>query len=669
MDGKPTYADLEKKIAALNAELAAQKTVAAQYRNLVDSTDDSLYLVDADARYLFMNSNHARRLNLPPAGISGLPYADLHTPEQTEAFAAKIREVFATGASLSDEHHSLRDNQYFLRTFSPVRDAADPGKVAAVSVVSKNVTSRRWAVEALRASEEKYRQLIEYSGEAIFILTGGKIRFANSQTEKMLGYPLDDLKLISFINLVISEDREMVFDRQKALLHGDVSAGINTFRIVNKEGATTWVAQNSAAITWDNSPATLNYMRDITRQKKTEARLLQAQKMESIGTLAGGIAHDFNNLLMGIQGHASLALLKLDRTDPSYDHFKTIESLVISGAGLTRQLLGFARSGKYEVRQADVNALVEKTLQTLGRTSREIRIHRRLADHLWPSDIDQGQIEQALLNLLINARQAMPGGGDLYVETKNTLSDENRFQPLGGRSDRYIRISITDTGVGMDEKTRERIFEPFFTTKAMGRGTGLGLASVYGIIKNHNGFINVYSEKGQGSTFHVYLPASTRPDKDWDRPAELPEQVSPGTETILLVDDEAMILDVAGAILKTLGYTVIAARTGADALAIYRSRQAAIDLVILDMVMPDMNGEEVFSELKLLDPQVRVLLASGYSLNAQAERILDRGCSGFIQKPFTSADISCQVRAILGSPGEHPRRESAQIPLPLFDKP
>jgi Signal transduction histidine kinase len=404
---------------------------------------------------------------------------------------------------------------------------------------------------------------------------------------------------------------------------------------------------NSVGISWENQPATLNFMRDITKQKRTETRLLQAQKMESIGTLAGGIAHDFNNLLMGIQGH-SLALLDMDPNNPTYDHIKTVESLVLSGADLTKQLLGFARGGKYEVKSVDLNSLIYKTSETIGRTKKEIIIHRNLGNDLWLTDADQGQIEQVLLNLIVNAWQAMPGGGDLYLETKNVVLDENRFKPLNVKNGHYVKISVTDTGVGMDEKTKERIFEPFFTTKEMGRGTGLGLATVYGIIKNHNGFINVYSEKGQGTTFNIYLPASPRKEtKDRNEATASNAEIAKGTETILIIDDESMILNVGKEMLKTLGYTIQIAHDGPTAIDFYKKDPESIDLVILDMVMPEMGGGEVFDELKKINPQVKVLLSSGYSLNGQASRIINRGCVGFLQKPFTLRDIAGQLRKIL----------------------
>ena len=648
MEVKPTYEELEHEIRKLSEKIIRQSEIENQYRNLVDSTSDSLYLVDEECRYLFMNTNHARRMNLPLENIIGHSYSAFHSPLQGKEFAENVKEVYATGNSIKDEHRSARDDSYFLRTFSPVRKSSENGKVFAVSVVSKNITQRRRAEEALQKSEEKHRLLIENSNEAIFIISDGKINFANSRTQQMLGYSIEDLQLISFINLVLAEDREMVYERQKRTLLEKNSASNYGFRFFNKDGITLWVEINSVFIIWENQPATLNFLRDVTKQKRTETRLLQAQKMESIGTLAGGIAHDFNNLLMGIQGHASLALLHMDPNNPNHNHIKKIETLVISGADLTKQLLGFARGGKYEVKTVDLNSLIYKTSETIGRTKKEIIIHHNMENDLWLTDVDQGQIEQVLLNLYVNAWQAMPGGGDLYLETKNIVLDENRFKPSNVKDGHYVKISVTDTGFGMDEKTKERIFEPFFTTKEMGRGTGLGLATVYGIIKNHNGFINVYSEKGQGTTFNIYLPASLRKEtKDRNKATDSNAEIARGTETILIIDDESMILDVGKEMLKTLGYTIHTAQNGHSAIDFYKKASESIDLVILDMVMPEMGGGEVFDELKIINQQVKVLLSSGYSLNGQASRIIDRGCVGFIQKPFTIRDIARQMRKIL----------------------
>lgn len=318
--------------------------------------------------------------------------------------------------------------------------------------------------------------------------------------------------------------------------------------------------------------------------------------MEAIGTLAGGIAHDINNILMGIQGNASIVLMDIDPSDPQYEKLKNIEEYVISGSNLTKQLLGFARSGKYHVRAANLNELVEKTSGMFGRTKKEIRINTRFQDGIWAVEVDQSQIEQVLLNIYVNAWQAMPAGGDLYLDVKNIIIDEGYVKTYRINPGRYVRISITDTGVGMDDTVRQRIFDPFFTTKEMGRGTGLGLASAYGIIKNHGGFINVYSEIGKGTTFNIYLPVSDK--KEINETIEPTEKIIKGSGTILFVDDEEMIISLGKEILEKLGYNVLLANGGGEALNVYKNNREKIDLVILDMIMPDLSGNVVFEKMR-----------------------------------------------------------------------
>jgi len=396
------------------------------------------------------------------------------------------------------------------------------------------------------------------------------------------------------------------------------------------------------------------YSKDISGEKQSEeerrkltAQLQQAQKMEAIGTLAGGIAHDFNNLLMAIQGNVSLILFDMEAAHPHHRILVNIESLIRSGAELTSKLLGYARRGQYESRPMAMNELVRETSETFGRMRKDITIHPELSDDLKSIIADRAQLEQVLLNLFVNAADAMPDGGKLILRTRNVTHREIPFRGYRINPGSYVLLTVTDTGVGMAPETIARIFDPFFTTKKMGRGTGLGLASAYGIVKSHNGYIDVESEAGKGSTFSVFLPATDQPTCDDTAPGGKP---AAGSGTILLVDDEQTVLDVTAKMIERLGYTVTKALSGREAIDRFRQTPGVFSLVILDMIMPEMGGGEVFDQLKRIHPRVKVLLASGYSMQGQAREIMNRGCIGFIQKPFTLQDLSVRLQAIL-NPG------------------
>jgi len=500
-----------------------------------------------------------------------------------------------------------------------------------------------------RLSDERYRLLIENANDLIFVSQDDVIKFYNQKFLRTLGYSTEELAAYSFIHFVHPDDRDMVLEKFNNQMQEEAIPNVYSFRALNKSGEVFWLEINAVLIQWEGKPALLNFIRDITEQTKLESQLLQAHKMEAIGTLAGGIAHDFNNLLMGIQGYTSLMLHDLESTHPHYEKLRGIEKQVKSGTDLTRQILGFARGGKYEVKATDINEIVRKTTDMFGRTRKEISIHRKYASDLWPTEVDRGQIEQVLLNLYVNAWQAMPAGGDLYLETLNVILDEDFVRPFSVRFGRYVKVSVTDTGVGMDEKTRGRVFEPFFTTKEMGRGTGLGLASAYGIIKGHNGIIDVHSERGHGTTFTIYLPASVNDNEENEKYFS---NIVKGQGTILLVDDEEVIVDVSREILEILGYKVMVARSGWEAVELYGSKGAEIDLVILDMIMPGLGGGETFDILKSMNPDIRTILSSGYSINERAKDIMERGISAFLQKPFTMEDLSNKIKSVIGNPDE-----------------
>jgi two-component system cell cycle sensor histidine kinase/response regulator CckA len=384
----------------------------------------------------------------------------------------------------------------------------------------------------------------------------------------------------------------------------------------------------------------------IEEHKRLITQLHDAQKFKAIGTLAGGIAHDFNNLLMGVQGRASLLAMNLEPSHPLMEHVSAIEEHVRSATDLTKQLLGFARGGKYAVKPVDLNEIVENSALMFGRTRKQINIHKKMAEQSITVEVDKSQIEQVLLNLFVNAWQAMSAGGNLYVETGITELDKEFCTPLEMTPGSYAWFSVTDTGVGMSEEVQQRVFDPFFTTKEKQRGTGLGLASAYGIVKNHDGHIRVTSEPGEGATFYVYLPLSKKAAM---REMPAAAKLIRGEGHILLVDDESMILDIGRALLETLGYQVTVANGGEQAVEVIDKKRTKIDLIILDMIMPGLDGGKTYDRIRSLDKEIKVILSSGYSLDGQAQEILQRGCSGFIQKPFTISELAVTVRKILGS--------------------
>jgi PAS domain S-box-containing protein len=520
------------------------------------------------------------------------------------------------------------------------------GEILGVVEIFRDITDRKLAEAAMQESEEKYRTLVENATEAIFIAQDGAIKFPNPKTLEIIGHQGEQWSDRPFIDFIHPEDRGMVAEMHRRRLSGDKNLPTTySFRVVSKTGKEFVVDLNAVMINWEGRPATLNFVRDLTEQKKLEISLYQAQKMQAIGTLAGGIAHDFNNLLMGIQGRASLMLADLDHSHTYFEHLKGIEEYVKSATDLTRQLLGFARGGKYEVAPANLNDIIQQSSKMFGRTKREITINLKLEPNLWTSEIDRRQIEQVLLNLYVNAWQAMPGGGELYLQTANVCLDGNFAISHEVKPGKYIKISVTDSGLGMDQSTKARIFEPFFTTKEMGRGTGLGLASAYGIIKNHNGVITVYSEIGTGTTFNVYLPAS---EKQAHHYTECTKTPLPGTGNILLVDDEALVLKVGKLMLEKLGYRVWCTDSGKQALEMYKQKRKEIDLVLLDMILPEMGGGKIYDKLKEVDPAIKVVLSSGYSMNDQASEIMKKGCNQFIQKPFNMNELSKIIQKAMG---------------------
>ncbi|MBT8342696.1 MAG: PAS domain S-box protein [Desulfatitalea sp.] len=542
-----------------------------------------------------------------------------------------------------EKYFTFRGTWMDIRAY-PIRDM--DGRVFRIVEHWRDITALKESQESLVESEEKYRLLVENANEGIFIYQGGQLKFSNHKAREMalrLGLTPQSGKSID--EYICPDDRgddPVYFTRR---LNGqEPKPHAISFRMNCRDGEQVWAELNTVNIKWQGKPATLNFIRDITQSKDLERRFQEAQRLDSLGTLAGGIAHDFNNLLMGIQGNASLMYLDVEEDSLLTEKLKNIEDCVESGSRLTKQLLGFARGGKYVVRPVDMNQILHSSADMFGRTRKVVKIEGDYQDNLWTVMADGSQIEQVLVNLFLNAWQAMSGAGTLYLKTKNICLDDAFTAPFDVNPGRYVQISVTDTGIGMDEATRRRIFEPFFTTQEPGCGTGLGLASVFGIVKNHNGIITVQSRPGQGSTFDVYLPAS---DKVPEIETPLIEPIEHGTETILLVDDEQYIIDVARLMLEGLGYQLLIADNGSEAVRLFTEHRDEIDLVILDMVMPGMDGEAVFAALRTIAPGVKVVLASGYYVMEQAQALLKDGASDFLQKPFNMRQLSSKIRWIL----------------------
>ncbi len=508
------------------------------------------------------------------------------------------------------------------------------------------IDKRKTTEEALRDSESRLRSIIENTPDSIMTVDRtGKIVFSakaplNIKNRSYIG--IDSFNLISSdYHDIYKNALESVFEK----------GNFDSFHHTTNDGS-WWTTRCVPIINNGKSETALIIATDITDMKKAEddkakleEQLFQAQKMESIGRLAGGIAHDFNNLLVGIMGYSDILRLKFhDTKSPERKAAEIIFKSADKAKDLTQQLLGFARSGKYNPIALNINVVLTEVVKVSEKIfEKSIDVEFNLDSGLKTIEADRNQMDQVLTNIIINARDAMPNGGKIIVKTENIFVDEiySKKDPeiLPGN---YVKISITDSGIGMTKEQLTHIFEPFYTTKEKGKGTGLGLAMVYGIIKNHKGFVNCYSEPGEGTTFNLYFPITDKRITE-----ESPEEtLVSGDDTILVVDDEQIVRDLAREQLELMGYNVHLARDGIEAIEMYK-RNANIDLVLMDMIMPRMAGKETFVELKKINPEVRVVLLSGYSQNGKAEEILKEGAITFLQKPFSQIELSKVLTDVL----------------------
>jgi PAS domain S-box-containing protein len=516
-----------------------------------------------------------------------------------------------------------------------------------------DVTGMRLAEEALRRSEARFRMIAETMGEGLIVTDPeGVLTYCNPRLLAMLGFPEDQSPLgRTFFDLTANYDRQVWLQRlEERRLHRSEKYEVG---LRHRDGRTV-ETQVSAVPLFDQGnrfAGTLGIIADVTERRRLEEQLFQAQKMEAIGHLAGGVAHDFNNQLAAIQGCAE-ALAETIGGERELRLARNIIQACHHSADLTGKLLAFARKGAFVPKPVDGHLLIKEVVGLLEHTlDKRIRLGARLAAERCIVNGDPNQLQNAFMNLAINARDAMPDGGVLAFETRvlELGLAEDRPAPFGLAPGAYLEVAVADTGSGMDEETLRHLFEPFFTTKGLGKGTGLGLASVYGTVKQHRGAIMAESAPGRGTRFVVLLPLSESAVQAQDAEPAAAAPASRGH--ILLVDDEALLAEITREFLAAMGYRVTVCRDGAEVLAHFGPSRPSIDLVILDMVMPRLGGKETFLALRAAEPEARVLLISGYSVEGEAQELLQAGARGFLQKPYSRADLA---RAVAGAMVRNP---------------
>ncbi|MGO9379277.1 MAG: PAS domain S-box protein [Dissulfurispiraceae bacterium] len=606
---------------------------------------------DSGVNFIQVNKAFCDMTGYTEQELCSMNLKSISHPEDYQSCMKHIRELLSgkTNNFIIEKRFLTKsgDPVWVRSSVSAVRDKL--GNVSNLIGLFEDISERKRAEECLQTSEAKYRSIFEETKDVIFISTPeGEFADINPAGLELLGYStLEELKKIDIPNDLYENAQDRVLFQQLIEQQGYVKDFEEHFKKANGQHIAVRI---TAAAIRDEKGKVINYrgiMRDVTLEKTLEHQIMQAQKMEAVGQLAGGIAHDFNNILSAIIGYGHLVLMQIQEDSPLRPYVEQILDSSERAATLTQNLLAFSRKQIINLQPCRVNEIIKKATPVLTKLIREdIELKLELSEEDSTVIVDRLQIEQVLINLVTNARDAMSAGGILTISTQKMDMDATFMEVHGyGEIGKYAIISVEDTGVGLDEMTKTRIFEPFFTTKEMGRGTGLGLAMVYGAVKQNNGFINVYSEVGKGTTFRIYLPEVTvtvERKKDVDIQSPLG-----GAETILLVEDDQALRKLAGTLLDKYGYTVIEAIDGDDALARFNAYKKRIDLLITDVVIPKRSGIEVFETIRMLHPEIKVLFLSGYSKDIiQKKGILDTGAN-FLQKPVSPNTLLAKVREIL----------------------
>lgn len=617
-----------------------------RYRNLVEQANDMVILLNQRGEFIFANKRFFEITKFQADEVWGKPFTSiLHidndqntqlllenqfiSPQEGKRFTIKLMTKF----------HEERMVEFSM---TPIFVGE---KITGNLAIGRDVTDEINVLNALHESEEKYRSLVEHTLLGVMVIQNDLIVYANNSLCELFEVNIDTLQNTSLDNFIHPNDYVQLFEKLTSLAASPKEAIQFTIRVLTPFGKTKILDGWGTNISYLGKPAIQIAFVDVTEKKRLEEQLIQAQKMESIGQLASGIAHDFNNLLGSIYGAIEIIKRKQLRSGNELKKYIDIlDSSAQRAAELTSQLLTFSRQRERNLKPLYLNNIVQEAMNILIRSlGKNIRFESALDKNVYPIEGDSSQLEQVILNLCINSRDAMPNGGVLKIETSNVdLSPRLAQQIHDARPGKYVCLTVSDTGVGMDQDTQRKIFEPFFTTKPIGKGTGLGLSIVYGIIKDHNGFIKLYSEVGRGTTFKIFFPATEKLPLEESNAA--PKEISRGNETILIIDDEETLLDLTREILENLGYKIITARGALEGIETFRTKYSEIDLVILDMMMPEMTGREVFPILKSINPNVKVLLATGLSVGERVDELLAMGVTHLVSKPYSVDDLATQVR-------------------------
>ncbi len=649
-NGRPSVLGYYVDITERKKSEEALRESEAKYSALVEKSKDGIIII-SEGVLKYINKASTDLVGYSPKEMIGINFLNFAAPDYREIVLNRYTDRMGGKdvPSIYEIELLRKDGKTIPVELNAIRIDFE-GKPADLAII-RDITERKRVEETLHREKEKFRVLVEESPLGVSLIEkDGRYKYINPKFVEMFGYTLEDIPTGRKWFKKAYPDKEYrdqvistwITDLKK-FKHGESRP--RPFTVTCKDGSKKVI--NFRPVTMETGEQFI-ICEDITERKQLEAQLQQAQKMEAIGTLAGGIAHDFNNILQAIFGYTQILLMGKEPSNPDYEKLEAIEKSAQRASDLTKRLLIFSRKVESKLRPMDLNNEIEQVSKMLERTiPKMINIELHLSVDIKIINADPAQIEQIMMNLGVNARDAMPDGGRLIFETENVILDEQYCKThLGARPGQYVKLSISDTGHGMDKEILRHIFDPFYTTKETGKGTGLGLAMVYGIVKSHSGYIMCYSEPDEGTIFKIYFPII---EKEAERVESKKEKVpiEGGNETILLVDDEEAIRELAEDILTRFGYKVLMASDGETALEIYREKKEEINLVILDIIMPGIGGRKCLEELLKMNPKSRIIIASGYSINGPAKEVLKAGAKGFISKPYDMRGMLQTVRKIL----------------------